>query len=212
MKKLHSKNGATLLLALLLLLAATMVSTVILTAVSSVSKNIRDDRELQQDYLTVSSAAEFLRDSIENDKFTSTKVVTETKRPDDTTTTYEYEYHKGFMKDWLDSCLSFSEKDGVKLNSFSDTMTMRVDSIKENVDISDVTMEFNFNGTTKKLEIKLSSGECTMSLTFDCKSTPGNTTSTGTGDTNNHKVTKTPTYITWTNGTISKEAGEASGS
>ncbi len=211
MKKLHSKNGATLLLALLLLLAATMVSTVILTAVSSVSKNIRDDRELQQDYLTVSSAAEFLRDSIENDKFTSTKVVTETKGPYDTTTTYEYEYHKGFMKDWLDSCLKIDN--GVALNdSFYDTMTMRVDSIKENVDISDVTVEFNFNGTTKKLEIKLSSGECTMWLTFDCKSTPETPTSTGTGDTNNPKVTKTPTYITWTNGTISKEAGEESGS
>lgn len=64
MNKLRDRRGASLLMALLLLLLATMVSVVILTAVSSAARHLSRDREAQQNYLTVSSAAELIRDSI----------------------------------------------------------------------------------------------------------------------------------------------------
>ncbi len=63
-KKLKNSTGASILMALLLLLVAVMVSAVILAAAISASKTIRSDREQQQTYLTVSSAAELLRDSV----------------------------------------------------------------------------------------------------------------------------------------------------
>ena len=63
MNKLRDRRGASLLMALLLLLLATMVSVVILTAVSSAARHLSRDREAQQNYLTVSSAAELLRRS-----------------------------------------------------------------------------------------------------------------------------------------------------
>lgn len=63
-KKLHSRSGASMLMALLLLLVAVMVSVVILSAASSAAKSVRSDREQQQTYLTVSSAAELMRDCI----------------------------------------------------------------------------------------------------------------------------------------------------
>lgn len=53
-------------MALLLLLVAVMVSAVILAAAVSAAKTIRTDREQQQTYLTVSSAAALVRDSILN--------------------------------------------------------------------------------------------------------------------------------------------------
>ena len=65
-KKLNSSGGASILMALLLLLVAVMVSAVILAAAISAAKTIRTDREQQQTYLTVSSAAGLVRDSILN--------------------------------------------------------------------------------------------------------------------------------------------------
>lgn len=62
-RKLHSRSGATLLMALLLLVAV-MVSTVIISAANTATSSLKTRRDNQQAYLTVSSAAEYLRDSL----------------------------------------------------------------------------------------------------------------------------------------------------
>lgn len=64
MKKCTDRKGITILMALLLLLVASMVSVVILTAATTAARHISNDRQSQQTYLTVSSAAELLRDDI----------------------------------------------------------------------------------------------------------------------------------------------------
>lgn len=64
MKKCTDQKGITILMALLLLLVASMVSVVILTAATTAARHISNDRQSQQTYLTVSSAAELLRDDI----------------------------------------------------------------------------------------------------------------------------------------------------
>lgn len=69
MKKLRSDSGATVLMALLLVLAAAVVSAVILTAATGAARRLRSDRQAQQDYLAVSSAAELIRDSILRDRY-----------------------------------------------------------------------------------------------------------------------------------------------
>ena len=65
-EKLKSERGATMLMALLLLLVAVMVSAVIVSAAVTATASLRTDRAQQQVYLTVSSAAELLRDSVLN--------------------------------------------------------------------------------------------------------------------------------------------------
>ena len=74
--KLRDRRGASLLMALLLFLLATMVSVVILTAVSGAARHLSRDREAQQNYLTVSSAAELLRSGIKGAVYTRTEIVT----------------------------------------------------------------------------------------------------------------------------------------
>ncbi len=63
-KKLHSSRGASMLMALLLLLVAMMVSITLFTAAMTGYKTIRNDHESEQAVLTLSSAAELFRDAI----------------------------------------------------------------------------------------------------------------------------------------------------
>ena len=61
-KKLKSRSGATILMALLFFLVAAMVSAVIISAAATATKTVKTRRDNQQAYLTCSSAAEYLRD------------------------------------------------------------------------------------------------------------------------------------------------------
>lgn len=63
-KKLHTSRGATMLMALLLLLVAMMVSITLFTAAMTGYKTIRNDHESEQAVLTLSSAAELFRDAV----------------------------------------------------------------------------------------------------------------------------------------------------
>ena len=69
MKKLRNNSGATMLMAILLILVAAVVSAVILTAATSAARHLRSDRQAQQNYLAVSSAAELIRDSVLKDSY-----------------------------------------------------------------------------------------------------------------------------------------------
>ena len=72
MKRLKNNSGATILMALLLILLATAVGAAVLTAAVSAARHLRSDREAQQNYLTVSSAAELIRDSINGQTYQRT--------------------------------------------------------------------------------------------------------------------------------------------
>ena len=67
--KLHNRQGASILMALFLLVVVTVISVVIITVATTAAHQIRDNKEAQQAYLTVSSAAEFMRDEIENQSY-----------------------------------------------------------------------------------------------------------------------------------------------
>lgn len=77
MNKLKQERGATILMAILLVLIASIIAAVILSAALSAYHTLRRDRENQQNYLAVSSAAELLRDAILGDEYTRT-VITQT--------------------------------------------------------------------------------------------------------------------------------------
>ena len=78
MKKCTDRKGVTILMALLLLLVASMVSVVILTAATTAARHISNDRQSQQTYLTVSSAAELFRDAIQSGSGGYQEIVTKT--------------------------------------------------------------------------------------------------------------------------------------
>ncbi len=67
--KLNNNDGKTILMALFLLLVAVVVSVVIITAASTAAHQLNDNKEAQQTYLTVSSAAELFRDETEGKKY-----------------------------------------------------------------------------------------------------------------------------------------------
>lgn len=65
-RKLNSQKGASMLMALLLMLVGIMVSAVIISAATSAAVNKRSEKEQQQAYLAVSSAAELVRDDFQS--------------------------------------------------------------------------------------------------------------------------------------------------
>ena len=63
-EKLHSRTGASLLIALLFFLVAMTVGAVVLTAASANAGRIQKNRQEQQNYLAVASAAELVKEDI----------------------------------------------------------------------------------------------------------------------------------------------------
>lgn len=121
MKKLKNEQGVTILMALLLVLTAAVVSAVILSAALSAARRVNGDRTAQQNYLAVSSAAELVRDSVDQMRYTET-----------TTTTYEWDEENG---SYLQTGSSSTEKlptglmgdwltDGARNGGCTDTITI----------------------------------------------------------------------------------------
>lgn len=86
-KKLNSQRGASMLMALLLMLVGIMVSAVIISAATSAAVNKRSEKEQQQAYLAVSSAAELVRDDFQSPTGRYKDVTTTVTHTDGTTTT-----------------------------------------------------------------------------------------------------------------------------
>lgn len=71
-KKLNQSSGNTLMMALLFMLVAVTVSVVVLTAATAAARRVKSDRNRQQAYLSLSSAAQLMRESILSDGYTVT--------------------------------------------------------------------------------------------------------------------------------------------
>ena len=95
-RKLNSQRGASMLMALLLMLVGIMVSAVIISAATSAAVNKRSEKEQQQAYLAVSSAAELVRDDFQSLTGRYKDVTTTVTNADGTTTT-KNRYDKGHM-------------------------------------------------------------------------------------------------------------------
>lgn len=85
--KFHNNQGASMLIALVYLLTALMVGTVVLTAASSNVGRITHNRQEQREYYAVESAAELVKTDMAEEKFTA--AYSETKLYDWIEPTYE---------------------------------------------------------------------------------------------------------------------------
>ena len=148
MKKVKNNSGATILMALLLILLATAVGAAVLTAAVSAARHLRSDREAQQNYLTVSSAAELIRDSINGQTYqrTLTKYYeyVETKDDEGNVTGGYYAHVRTeivqtpsdgkmgeIMGAWLADCIADRDNENKEFASFrncEDTITVTVDA------------------------------------------------------------------------------------
>lgn len=182
MKKLKNNSGATILMALLLILLAMAVGAAILTAAVSAAHHMKSDREAQQNYLTVSSAAELIRDSIAGDKYERTMTETHTALKDeDGTATGEYTVSReakvtapnGIMGAWLSACIENGNENNeyASLKDFRDTIEVDL-KIDEDTSLRTVKAVFSAQKDGKiqvELSLKPEEGkmdDCRMTLTM----------------------------------------------
>ena len=180
MKKLKNNSGATILMALLLILLAMAVGAAILTAAVSAAPHMKSDREAQQNYLTVSSAAELIRDSIAGDKYERTMTETHTANTDEeghTTYTVSYStnvnYPTGIMGQWLSACIEDGSENVqyASLKDFKDTIEVDL-KIDEDTSLRTVRADF-FAQKDGQIQVQLSlkpeegkTDDCRMTLTM----------------------------------------------
>lgn len=180
MKKLKNNSGATILMALLLILLAMAVGAAILTAAVSAAHHMKSDREAQQNYLTVSSTAELIRDSIAGDKYERTMTETHTANTDEeghTTYTVSYStnvnYPTGIMGQWLSACIEDGSENVqyASLKDFKDTIEVDL-KIDEDTSLRTVRADF-FAQKDGQIQVQLSlkpeegkTDDCRMTLTM----------------------------------------------
>ncbi|MGN0169637.1 MAG: hypothetical protein ACI39H_02620 [Lachnospiraceae bacterium] len=68
-QKIHSQSGASFLFALLAFLVAAMVSITIVSAAVTSVRRVNSDREEQQEHLTLTSAAQLVRNGMESTEY-----------------------------------------------------------------------------------------------------------------------------------------------
>ena len=224
MKKLKNNSGATILMALLLILLAMAVGAAILTAAVSAAHHMKSDREAQQNYLTVSSAAELIRDSINGQTYERTLTVTSVANRDEkgevigytVTRTLEIKPNPLFpgpMGAWLSACI----EDGIKnvqyasLKDFSDTIEVNL-KIDDDTSLRTVTAAFSAQKDGKiqvELSLKPEEGktdDCRMTLTMQGLLTKEGKDALPTGG--EYRETYT-TKVTWGSPKITKGIKEA---
>ena len=181
MKKLKNNSGATILMALLLILLAMAVGAAILTAAVSAAHHMKSDREAQQNYLTVSSAAELIRYSIAGDKYerTMTETHTAVRDTDGNITGENVSYSTnvtnptGIMGAWLSACIEDGEKKDkyASLKAFRDTINVDLE-VSNGTNLRTVTAAFSAQKDGQiqvQLSLKSEEGktdDCRMTLTM----------------------------------------------
>ena len=181
MKKLKNNSGATILMALLLILLAMAVGAAILTAAVSAAHHMKSDREAQQNYLTVSSAAELIRDSIAGDKYERTMTETHKTLRDEAgnitgeNVSYSANVTKptGIMGAWLSACIENGNENNeyASLKDFSDTIEVDL-KIDDHTSLRTVKAVFSAQKDGKikaQLYLKPEEGktnDCRMTLTM----------------------------------------------
>ena len=168
MKKLRNNSGATMLMAILLILVAAVVSAVILTAATSAARHLRNDRQVQQNYLAVSSAAELIRDSVLKDSYYWEQVSKKEKNEEtgEETTVIESETETrpdGLLGPWLAR--------GVAAAGCRDTVRVTVPGQE---DLPAVQAAFSMDSSyniTVELSLEAPEGsDCRMTLTLQANS------------------------------------------
>lgn len=238
MKKLKNERGESILMALLLLLLASVISALILTAATNAAHHLRNDRKAQQNYLTVSSAAELIRDSILQESYTRVwEKVTTYKKNDERQYVWQKEDTKlvpgqftGIMKAWLAVGIEDNKNEGARYASVAgcqDTIKVDVPIEGEEDGLQTVQAEFTMDKDTANITVKLSllppdgqesagtegsaAEDCRMTLTMKGAVSKKDVSPAGgsISEANGTKIEKYTTTINWSGAKITKGIKEA---
>ena len=220
--KLNSNEGKTILMALFLLLVAVVVSVVIITAATTAAHQLNDNKEAQQTYLTVSSAAELFRDEIRNKEYKHTlrTYTAEIENIEQKTSEETVSGPDGAFEDLLTE-IAENIKNG-QLNSNTKEAAVKVNKpagAENSVSFDDVTVRININ-PVKTDDNTVSENSYTMNISFEAAGKKSDeqgykmnlslpvtktiSTSSGFIDDNKYSVTTTETTVTFGNGTITR--------
>ena len=131
-RKIKENKGASLIIAMVVFLAATFVSVVIITTSLTAVKRVKDDRSEEKNYLAVSSACRLMSDCLSTSKC---KRVLESEDPDTVDKVYTYIGTEGWFGDMLaemvysvnnPSDISKSHKKSFLINPFTDPSDKRM--------------------------------------------------------------------------------------
>lgn len=192
-KKLHSSSGATMLMALVLLLVATMVSAGGISAGMTAANTIRTNQSQQQELLTVTSAAELMLDSFTGARYTIEKnyhqVATSTSWIlDKQTVTVPNVSFGETLRDALDTM----EKDDSMIGSVKNKYRISGGSFQD-VDVT-LLVEKNVQSENYDLTALFTSGETSLVLIMEGQRTE-NTNTIGVKKTNTVIVQWVPSKV-----------------
>ena len=146
--KITNSGGVSFLFALLFILTAAMVSAVLIAASLSAVKRIRNDRDITRDNLTLTSAAQLVRDEMLETTVTET-VITEIDQTGKTlvnTTIDASGTFGGELKTAVENILfrEVQDPDGeIQYFSGEDAVTLKVNGL----DMSDVHISYTMQGS-----------------------------------------------------------------
>lgn len=195
-KKLHSQRGASFLFAILAFLMASVVSVTIVSAAYSGFKRVNSDREKQQAHLTLTSAAQLVRDEMLDTKYVKT-TVTEYENGTAKEPTIEYTVSGTFeneIKAAVESATSVYNStftiesldiDGAKADEVEVCFSVK----KDTADIYSVTFTMNIKDTKDVIFLTMKGDTKTETVTET--------------ENNTEKKTETVT-ISWTQPIISR--------
>ena len=179
-KKIKNSKGASLLIALVVFLAASMVSVVIISASLTTIKRVKDDRADKEEYLAVSSAARYFSSKIANTECKRTLASVDDEGP-------HYTYSPGDTDNGFGSLLSdmLQKAEDPASPSTANTRTLTLNTLK-----LDGTVDADLKGCQIELTIK----EPTMGADVDITDSNGDKSYSITGTVLPLDVTEDITY------------------
>ena len=208
-QKLKSENGASFLLALLAFLVAAMVCVTIITAATSSVKRVHSDRDAQQMQLTLTSAAQLVRDTMGETQYCITTVTT-TENGNATTETTKTA--AGVFAQEIKDAIAYIDihggsayADDMNLSVYADGMNLSVSGTALPVIAVSFVMTSDIAEPYKLLfTLRVQKTGEVLYLTMESSSTTERKTETIPSGSNRTKtVTTETTTITWDNPIIS---------
>ena len=219
-KKLKNNSGASMVMALLLMLVGVMTSAVVTAAAINAAISVKEERAEQQAYLTVSSAATLIKDDMEAGKCDYKEVLTEvydwdywnwgwSSTPSSSTSTigagdsiFSSIIKDGLQKVRANSGYVFNEKYTINAADNADVSIEIFISEDTNTDTGDVkyNITVNFEGGEDH-------NNCRMCLTAQGESSTGEPNTGESGSRwDRTKTVTTTTTVSWKNVKLKKEA------
>ena len=210
-RKLHSNSGASMIMALLLLLVGIVTSAVIISAAMNAALSIKEEKGQEQAYLTVSSAAELIRDELENGNSNYKKIQTDVTTTNwwgqsSTKSTTEEKVGDGVLGTVIQAAVKYL--DSYPKETFHKNYTV------SSGELEDVSAELFIKKSTEEeekysLTIWFSGGkdssQCKMALTMDglIETTTSSTENHGYSSTTKTQITTTT--VSWSNARLQKK-------